>query len=71
MRRIRSSIEIQRYAEDEQDEDFSDIFGNEGRIVEKTGSDSNSERNTLMLNSKLSNNSWVSLSRRSCLDALC
>ncbi|KAI9883943.1 MAG: hypothetical protein M1823_004287 [Watsoniomyces obsoletus] len=59
MRRIRSSVEIQRYAEDEQDEDFSDIFGKEERIVEKAGSDNNSERNTLMLNSKLSNNSWL------------
>ena len=59
MRRTRSELEIQRYAEDEQDEDFSDIFGKEDRIVEKAGSDSNSDRNTLMLNSKLSNNSWV------------
>lgn len=55
-------MEIQRYAEDEQDEDFSDIFGKEDRIVEKAGSDSNSDRNTLMLNSKLSNNSWVGIS---------
>lgn len=59
VRRIRSSVEIQRFAEDEQDEDFSDIFGKEERVVEKTGSDSNSDRGTLMLNSKLSNNSWV------------
>lgn len=59
MRRTRSELEIQRYAEDEQDEDFSDIFGKEDRIVEKAGSDSNSDRNTLMLNSKLSNNSWL------------
>ena len=58
MRRIRSSVEIQRYAEDEHDEDFSDIFGKEERLVEKSGSDSNSDRGTLMLNSKLSN-SWV------------
>ena len=60
MRRIRSLVEIQRYAEDEHDEDFSDIFGGEDRIVDRSGSDSNSDRNTLMLHSKLSNNSWVS-----------
>ncbi len=59
VRRTRSSVEIQRYAEDEDDEDFSDIFGREESIMEKPESDSGSERGTLMLNSKLSNNSWV------------
>ncbi|KAH0543610.1 hypothetical protein FGG08_002048 [Glutinoglossum americanum] len=57
MRRTRSSVEIQRYAEDEGDEDFSDIFGKEDGIPE-VESDSGSEHGTLMLNSKLSNNSW-------------
>ncbi|KAH7407770.1 cell division control protein-like protein 15 [Cadophora sp. MPI-SDFR-AT-0126] len=61
MRRTRSSVEIQRYAEDEDDEDFSDIFGKEGAIVEKDESDRGSEDGVgaLMLHSKLSNNSWL------------
>lgn len=59
MRRTRSSLEIQKYAESPED-DFSDIFGkDEGNVLVKPDSDSGSERDTLMmLNSKLSNNSW-------------
>lgn len=61
MRRTRSSVEIQRYAEDEDDEDFSDIFGKDDSIVEKDESDRGSEDGVgaLMLHSKLSNNSWL------------
>ncbi|KAE8453022.1 hypothetical protein EG329_012209 [Mollisiaceae sp. DMI_Dod_QoI] len=61
MRRTRSSVEIQRYAEDEDDEDFSDIFGKDDTIVEKDESDRGSEDGVgaLMLHSKLSNNSWL------------
>jgi hypothetical protein len=61
MRRTRSSVEIQRYAEDEDDEDFSDIFGKDDAITEKDESDRGSEDGvgTLMLHSKLSNNSWL------------
>ncbi|KAI9801336.1 MAG: hypothetical protein M1825_003314 [Sarcosagium campestre] len=59
VRRTRSSVEIQRYAEDEDDEDFSDIFGKDHAMLEKPESDSSSEHGTLMLNSKLSNNSWL------------
>ncbi|MCJ1473058.1 hypothetical protein MMC13_001707 [Lambiella insularis] len=59
VRRTRSSIEIQRYAEDEQDEDFSDIFGKVTSPVSKQESEKGSECGTLMLNSKLSNNSWL------------
>ena len=61
MRRTRSSVEIQRYAEDEDDEDFSDIFGKEDAITEKDESDRGSEdgMGALMLHSKLSNNSWL------------
>ncbi|MCJ1350982.1 MAG: hypothetical protein MMC33_000964 [Icmadophila ericetorum] len=55
MRRTRSSVEIQRYADNEQDEDFSDIFGKEGKEESEKGSDSG----TLKLNSKLSNHSWL------------
>jgi hypothetical protein len=59
MRRTRSSIEIQRYAEDEQDEDFSDIFGKVTAPISKHDSEKGSDCGTLMLNSKLSNNSWL------------
>lgn len=54
-------MEIQRYAEDEGDEDFSDIFGKDDVIVEKDESDQGSEDGSgaLMLHSKLSNNSWL------------
>lgn len=55
----RSSIEIQRYAEDENDEDFSDILGNDERALKKPESDEGSDRSTLMLSSKLSSDSWL------------
>ena len=60
MRRTRSSLEIQKYAENPGDEDFSDIFGKEEQTIRtQPDSESGSERGTLMmLNSKLSNNSW-------------
>jgi hypothetical protein len=60
MRRTKSSVEIQRFAE-EDDEDFSDIFGREDTIDEKDESDHGSDngKGTLMLHSKLSNNSWL------------
>lgn len=59
VRRTRSSIEIQRYAENEQDEDFSDMFGKVTVVVDKQESEKGSDSGTLMLNSKLSNNSWL------------
>ncbi|KAL8711288.1 MAG: hypothetical protein Q9220_004185 [cf. Caloplaca sp. 1 TL-2023] len=59
MRRTRSSVEIQRYAEDEEDEDFSDIFGKPSGAIEKPGNDEGHDPGTLMLNSKLSNHSWL------------
>lgn len=59
MRRTRSSIEIQRYAENEDDEDFSDVFGNTHNILEKPESEDGSEQGTLMLNSKISSISWL------------
>ena len=59
MRRTRSSVEIQRYAEDENDEDFSDIFGKAMSIHNRPESDKGSDGGTLMLNSKLSINSWL------------
>ncbi|RDW60891.1 cell division control protein-like protein 15 [Coleophoma cylindrospora] len=59
VRRTGSSVEIQRYAEDEDDEDFSDIFGKETTVIERDESDRESEDGALMLHSKLSNNSWL------------
>lgn len=56
MRRTRSSIEIQRFAESEQDEDFSDVFAQSPAVFEKADSEDGSE---LMLNSKISNLSWL------------
>jgi hypothetical protein len=65
MRRTRSSVEIERYAENG-DEDFSDIFGPdsgifgpEDALTEKAESDLGSEDGGLMLLSKLSHNSWL------------
>ena len=60
MRRTGSFVEIQKFAEKEGDEDFSDIFGAEGAFTEKDESDRSSEDGQqLMLLSKLSNNSWL------------
>ena len=55
MRRTRSSIEIQRYAENEDDEDFSDVFAQPDTVIEK----SEAEDNELMLASKMSSLSWL------------
>lgn len=59
LQRTQSNIEIQRYAEDEGDEDFSDVFGPGDDITEKDESDKGSEAGGLMVLSKLSNNSWL------------
>lgn len=59
MRRTRSSVEIQRYAEDDRDEDYSDIFGKANAVLEKPESERGTDGGTLMLTSKLSNNSWL------------
>ncbi|KAH8911917.1 hypothetical protein BR93DRAFT_942186 [Coniochaeta sp. PMI_546] len=59
MRRTRSTVEITKFAENEGDEDFSDIFGAGDAFTEKEESDHNSEDGNLMLLSKLSNNSWL------------
>ncbi|KAF4979000.1 hypothetical protein FZEAL_4731 [Fusarium zealandicum] len=58
MRRTRSSIEIQKFAEDD-DEDFSDIFGPGDSIAEKEESERGSEDGGLMLMSRVSSNSWL------------
>ncbi|WKT44989.1 Protein kinase domain [Fusarium oxysporum f. sp. vasinfectum] len=58
MRRTRSSIEIQKFAEDD-DEDFSDVFGPESSIAEKEESEKGSEDGGLMLMSRVSSNSWL------------
>lgn len=59
MRRTRSSVEIQRYAEDDHDEDYSDIFGKVSAALDRPASEKGSDQGTLMLTSKLSNNSWL------------
>ena len=59
MRRTRSSVEIQRYAEDDHDEDYSDIFGKVSAALDKPESEKGSDEGALMLTSKLSHNSWL------------
>lgn len=59
MRRTKSQIEIQKFAEGEDDEDFSDIFGPNDTLTEKVESDPGSDDGGIMLLSKLSNNSWL------------
>ncbi|KAK0635153.1 hypothetical protein B0T17DRAFT_482890 [Bombardia bombarda] len=61
VRRTRSTVEITQFAEDEGDEDFSDIFGSGDHVAESEESDRGSEdgQGQLMLLSKLSNNSWL------------
>ncbi|KAK5992188.1 Cytokinesis protein sepH [Cladobotryum mycophilum] len=58
MRRTRSSMEIQKFAEDD-DEDFSDVFGPGGSIAEQEESERGSEDAGLMLMSRISGNSWL------------
>ncbi|EED23675.1 serine-threonine kinase SepH [Talaromyces stipitatus ATCC 10500] len=58
-KRSNSAIEIQKFTEDEHDEDFSDIFGNEENALAKPASEHGSEKSTFLLQSKLSNNSWL------------
>ncbi|RKF78756.1 Cytokinesis protein sepH [Golovinomyces cichoracearum] len=61
MHRARSAVQIKKFAEDEDDEDFSDIFANDSLVTENhEGSGEYKERGkTLMLYSKLPNNSWL------------
>ncbi|KAI1394306.1 cell division control protein [Hypoxylon trugodes] len=59
LQRSKSSIEIQKFAEDEGDEDFSDIFGPGDNLTEKEESDRGSEDGNFMVLSRLSNNSWL------------
>jgi hypothetical protein len=60
VKRDRSTIEIQRFAENETDEDFSDILGADQAALDIAESDDGSDQSsTLMLNTKLSNNSWL------------
>jgi len=61
MRRARSSIEIERFAENEGDADFSDIFLPDDSATERDDSDNGSEMGdgALMLMSKMSGSSWL------------
>ncbi|KAI0452128.1 hypothetical protein F5B21DRAFT_484697 [Xylaria acuta] len=56
--RSKSSIEIQKFAENDE-EDFSDIFGPGDNLTEKDESDKGSEDGNLMVVSRLSNSSWL------------
>ncbi|KAJ3560676.1 hypothetical protein NPX13_g9221 [Xylaria arbuscula] len=56
--RSKSSIEIQKFAEND-DEDFSDIFGPSEKLTERAESDLGSEDGNLMVVSRLSNSSWL------------
>ncbi|KAH6636802.1 hypothetical protein F5144DRAFT_488395 [Chaetomium tenue] len=61
--RARSTVEITKFAEDEGDEDFSDIFGVAGEAVTEPeesdrGSETDGQGGQLIL-SRLSNNSWL------------
>ncbi|KAI0537174.1 hypothetical protein GGR58DRAFT_360533 [Xylaria digitata] len=56
--RSKSSIEIQKFAENDE-EDFSDIFGPSENFTEKDESDRGSEDGNLMVVSRLSNSSWL------------
>ena len=60
MRRTESAVKMQNFAENVEDEDFSDII-KEGLVLGKPdNSDGSSDRsNLLMLNSKSSNKSWL------------
>lgn len=63
MRRARSSIEIQKFAEDD-DEDFSDVnfpklLGSCQSLLDNEESERESEDGGLMLMSKMSSNSWL------------
>lgn len=60
MRRTKSQIEIHKFAEGEDDEDFSDILGPNDTLTEKEESDRGSDDGAaIMLLSKLSNGSWL------------
>ncbi|KAJ6000781.1 Cytokinesis protein sepH [Penicillium waksmanii] len=59
VKRDRSTIEIQKFTENEDDEDFSDILGNDQVALNTSESDDGSEQNSLKLNTKLSTNSWL------------
>ncbi|KAB8611412.1 hypothetical protein FH972_025917 [Carpinus fangiana] len=59
LRRSRSSVEIQKYAENYEDEDFSDIFGAGTDSLMRQTSDSGSDQIISMLNTKVSSNSWL------------
>jgi hypothetical protein len=63
-RRTRSNLEITKFAEDEGDEDFSDIFGgaDDASVAESGESDRGSEDGGpggQLILSRLSNNSWL------------
>lgn len=60
MRRTRSSVEIQKFAENEDDEDFSDVFGHADSRHRPVEDEPSSGSDPLTLNSRVSSgNSWL------------
>lgn len=59
MRRSRSSVEIQKFAENEDDEDFSDVFGQAENRGTHVDFEASSGSDPLTLNSKISSHSWL------------
>lgn len=59
VRRSRSSVEIQRFAENEEDEDFSDVFGQPDNLRASFDNDTSSESDPFTFNSKISGRSWL------------
>lgn len=58
MRRTRSSVEIQKFAENEDDEDFSDVFGHTETSTAPAVRDASSGSDPFTLNSIVSGVSW-------------
>lgn len=59
MRRTRSSVEIQKFAENEEDEDFSDVFGEAESRNKPVENEPSSDADPFTLNSRVSSNSWL------------
>lgn len=59
MRRTRSSVEIQKFAENEDDEDFSDVFGHSEPVQAPVELDVSSRSDPFTLNSAVSKHSWL------------
>ena len=60
LKRSHSAVEIQKYAEGDDEEDYSGLFDGFGASSEKSGdSEDGIEGDSLLLNTRLSNEYWV------------